>query len=57
MSLSTSVSVADRLRELESVARRLIGIEEREALCDGLASMAEEYVEGWSGSDGSDDDD
>jgi hypothetical protein len=35
----------------------LVGIEEREALCDGLARIAEEYEEGWSGSDDSDDDD
>lgn len=55
--LSTSTVVADQVRELESTARRLVGIDEREALCDGLASIAEEYEEGWSGSEGSDDDD
>ena len=54
--ISTSTAVSDQLRELETSARRLIGIDEREALCDGLASMAEEYVEGWTGSDESDDD-
>ena len=55
--LSTSTKVADQVRELERIARRLIGIEEREALCDGLARIAEEYEEGWSGGDDSDDDD
>lgn len=55
--LSTSTMVADRLRELEGTARRLIGIEDREAISDGLATMAEEYVEGWSGSERSDDED
>ena len=55
--LSTSTKVADQVRELERIARRLVGIEEREALCDGLARIAEEYEEGWSGSDDSDDDD
>lgn len=56
-SLSTSTAVAEQIRELESTARRLIGTDEREALCDGLESIAEEYTAGWSGSDGSDDDD
>ena len=55
--LSTSTAVADRVRDLERITRALIGIEERETLCDGLASIAEEYEEGWDGSDGSDDDD
>ena len=55
--LSTSTKVANQIRELESGARSLIGIDEREAICDGLANMAAEYEEGWSGSDGSDDDD
>ena len=55
--LSTSTKVADQVQELERIARRLIGIEEREALCDGLARIAEEYEEGWSGGDDSDDDD
>ena len=54
--LSTSSNVASQVRELEGVARRLIGIDEREALCDGLARMAEEYEEGWSGSESDDDD-
>jgi hypothetical protein len=34
-----------------------VGIEEREALCDGLQVIAEEYDEGWdSGSDSDGDD-
>lgn len=55
--LSTSSVVADQVRALEASARRLVALDEREALCDGLASMAEEYEEGWDGSDGSDDND
>jgi len=55
--LSTSTAVADRIRSLETVARRMIGIDDREALCDGLVTMAEEYEEGWSDDeDGADDD-
>ncbi|KAK5116498.1 hypothetical protein LTR62_008047 [Meristemomyces frigidus] len=44
----TNTSVAERIRALEEHARRSVGIEEREAVCDGLASMAGEYDEGWS---------
>lgn len=45
------------MRELERIARRMIGVEEREALCEGLAGMAGEYEEGWSGgSSGGDED-
>jgi hypothetical protein len=52
-SLSTSTLVAERVRNLETAARRMIGIEEREALCDGLRTIAEEYEEGWSDDDDS----
>ena len=47
-SLQCSTLVADRIRELERNARRMVGVEERETLCDGLATMAEEYEDGWS---------
>lgn len=46
--LSTSTIVADRIRGLEVTTRRFVGVEEREALCDGLMTLAEEYEEGWS---------
>ena len=55
--LSTSTAVADQIRALENSARRLVGVDEREALCDGLSSIAQEYEEGWDGSDDSDDND
>lgn len=55
--LSTTTGVADQIKELGVSARRFIGIDEREALCDGLNHMAEEYEEGWSDLDESDDDD
>lgn len=54
-SLSTSVSVAQRIRAVEVLARSIVGIDEREALCDGLVGICEEYEEGWD-SDESDDD-
>lgn len=47
-SVSASTLVADRIRQLEQNARGMIGLDEREALCDGLVTMAEEYEEGWS---------
>ena len=46
--LSTSSAVADEVRELERGVRRLVGVEDREALGEGLARMAGEYEEGWS---------
>lgn len=54
--LSTSTRVADQVRDLERSARRLVGLDEREALCDELTRIAEEYEEGWSGSGDSDGD-
>ncbi|KAK4545231.1 hypothetical protein LTR36_003411 [Oleoguttula mirabilis] len=56
-SVSTSTAVADRIRSLEGTARRVVGLEERETLCDGLVGMAEEYEEGWSGDEEEGDDD
>ncbi|KAF7196864.1 Protein DML1 [Pseudocercospora fuligena] len=46
-SLSTHSDIAQRLRSVEGIARRMAGVDEREALCDGLAAMADEYEEGW----------
>ncbi|TKA70077.1 hypothetical protein B0A55_09000 [Friedmanniomyces simplex] len=46
--VSTNTAVADRIRSIEGIARRAVGIVERESLCDGLVTMAEEYEEGWS---------
>jgi hypothetical protein len=54
--LTTSTAVADQVRAVEQIVKRIIGIEEREALCNGLQVLAEEYDEGWdSGSDSDDD--
>ncbi|KAF2827840.1 tubulin nucleotide-binding domain-like protein [Ophiobolus disseminans] len=54
--LTTSTAVADQIRALEQIVKRLVGIEEREALCNGLQVLAEEYDEGWdSGSDSDND--
>ncbi|CAI6336674.1 unnamed protein product [Periconia digitata] len=57
--LTTSTAVADQVRSLEQIVRRMhmVSIDEREALCNGLQTIAEEYDEGWdSGSDSDEDD-
>lgn len=58
--LSTSSALAGKVRVLEQTLRRTraVGVEEREALCEGLAAMAGEYEEGWDdGLSGSGDED
>ncbi|KAH6985083.1 tubulin domain-containing protein [Ilyonectria sp. MPI-CAGE-AT-0026] len=53
--LSSNTSMAPRIKVLRSEATRLVGVEEREGLSNGLAELAEAYREDWSS--GSDDDD
>lgn len=55
-SLTTDASVSGRLKALRTTVSRSITIEDREALSNDLAEMADEYHEGWSsGSDEGDD--
>lgn len=55
-SLSTDTTVALRIKNLQHIVSRAIGIDEREALGNSLGEMAEAYEEGWdSGSDEDDD--
>jgi hypothetical protein len=55
-SLSTDTTVALRVKNLQYVVSRAIGIDEREALSNSLGEIAEAYEEGWdSGSDEDDD--
>ncbi|KAL3428351.1 misato Segment II myosin-like domain-containing protein [Phlyctema vagabunda] len=54
-SLSTDTTVALRIKNLQSIVGRAVGIEEREALSNSLGEIAEAYEEGWDS--GSDDDD
>ena len=55
-SLTADTSVSGRLTALRATVTRSIAIEDREALSNDLAEMAEEYHEGWSsGSDEGDD--
>jgi hypothetical protein len=55
-SLSTDTTVALRIKNLQQIVTRAIGIDEREALSNSLGELAEAYEEGWdSGSDENDD--
>ncbi|OAX85079.1 hypothetical protein ACJ72_00551 [Emergomyces africanus] len=56
-SLSTTTSIGDKVKNLQKLASRLIGIDEREALVNGLGEISEAYQEQWeSDSDSGDDD-
>jgi hypothetical protein len=55
-SLSSDTTVASRVKNLQYIVSRAVGITEREALSNSLGEIAEAYEEGWdSGSDGDED--
>jgi hypothetical protein len=55
-SLSTTSSVATRIKSVQSAIRGLVGLDEREAMSNELGEIREAYEEGWdSGSDEGDD--
>ena len=55
-SLCTDTTVAFRIKALQQIVNRAIGIDEREALSNSLGEIAEGYEEGWeSGTDEDDD--
>lgn len=57
-SLETSSRVSERLRAMGGLVGRLVGVDQREELANGLKTLAEEYEEGWdSGLEDSEDDD
>lgn len=56
-SLSTTSRVSGRVKSLQKVVGTMVGVEEREALANGLGEIGEHYEEGWiSGSDDDSDD-
>jgi hypothetical protein len=55
-SLSTDTAVASRVKSLQQIVNRAIGMDEREALSNSLGEIAEAYQEGWN-SDSDEDDD
>ena len=48
--------VADRVTALQRVVGRMVGLDEREALSNGLGEIGEAYADGWAGGSDSDDD-
>ncbi|KAH8663517.1 tubulin domain-containing protein [Tricladium varicosporioides] len=55
-SLSTDTTVSSRVKDLQYIVGRAVGIDEREALSNSLGEIAEAYEEGWdSGTDEDDD--
>ncbi|KAK7417417.1 mtDNA inheritance, partitioning of the mitochondrial organelle [Neonectria magnoliae] len=55
--LSSNTVIAPRIKTLRAEATRLVGLEDREALSNGLAELAEAYREDWSSGSEEDDDD
>lgn len=48
--------MASRIKNLQQIVGRAVGVDEREALSNSLGEIAEAYEEGWdSGSDEDDD--
>lgn len=56
--LRTDTSICVQLRALRAQAtRRLISLDEREGLSNGIAEMADAYQDDWSSGSDNDDDD
>ena len=56
-SLSTDRMISSRLQDLQKLVCKMISVEERESLSNGLGDLCEAYAEGWdSGSDNEIDD-
>ena len=54
--LTSSSRTADALKGLESVAGRMIEVDERETLVNGLGEIRESYETGWNSESDFDDD-
>jgi hypothetical protein len=55
--LSSNTLIGPRIKTLRSEVTRLVNLEEREGLSNGLAELAEAYREDWSSGSDEDDDD
>ena len=56
-SLSTTTDISTRIKTLQKLVSRMVGLDERETLSNGLGEISEAYEEGWnSGSDEDSDD-
>ena len=56
-SLSTTTQIATHVKAMQHVVSKMVGLDEREALANGLGEIVEAYEEGWSGGSDSDNDD
>lgn len=54
--LTTSSRTGERIKSLETVASRIISIDERETIVNGLGEIRETYESGWASDLESDDD-
>ena len=54
--LTSSTRTADRMKRLEAVAGRVIAVDERENLVNGLGEIRESYETGWMSDSDFDDD-
>ncbi|KAL1963648.1 hypothetical protein VTN77DRAFT_7969 [Rasamsonia byssochlamydoides] len=45
--LSTTTRIGDKLKDLQTIAGRTVGVDERETLTNGLAEIRESYEKGW----------
>ncbi|KAL4970419.1 misato family protein [Aspergillus stella-maris] len=54
--LTSSTRTADRIKRLEAVAGRVIAVDERESLVNGLGEIRESYETGWMSDSDFDDD-
>lgn len=54
--LSTTTRIGDKLKELQTIAGRIVGVDEREALINGLGEIRESYEKGWISDMDTDDD-
>ena len=55
-SLSTATQIATQVKAMKQIVSKMVGLDEREALSNGLGEIVEAYEEGWSGGSDSDDD-
>lgn len=54
--LTTSSRTGERIKSLETVAGRIISIDERETIVNGLGEIQEAYESGWASNSEVDDD-
>lgn len=55
--LTASTRTADRIKAIQATAARMLSVDEREAMVNGLGEIRECYETGWSSGSSDDDDD